>query len=311
MVSWFYDLLKPQYGYSPLRDRITNFVVLGLRKVLIAMGVRFVWRDDVKGQPIWLSFDDDFSINLRLYPDYGFNLARLASLCREKYPDLALIDIGSAIGDSIVQMRLYAKFPVLSINPGTAGVKRNFGDYPEVTIVDAFVSGKTTSNLPIPATPPGGHPTLALAQILDRHPAFKKARFLKVDTDGMDCSILRDNETLLRETRPVLFFEYDPRHAISFGDETLDIFPFLHGLGYDMAMVYASNGVFLFSTPVESQATWEELHHSLLRYNPISYLDICVFSREDRDVCAKARALELGLPTASRFSARKFPREHR
>jgi hypothetical protein len=61
MVLWFYNLLRPQYGRSPLKDRVTNFLLLGLRRVLIALDSRFIWTDDVKGKPIRLTFDDDFS----------------------------------------------------------------------------------------------------------------------------------------------------------------------------------------------------------------------------------------------------------
>jgi len=293
VVSWFYNLLKPQYGRSPLKDRVSNFFVLGLRKVLITLGFRFVWCDHVRGRPIRLTFDDDFSINLRLYPDYGYNLARICSTCLEKYPDLAFIDIGSAIGDSITQIRLYGKFPILAINPSVIGIKRNFGDCPDITIVDAFVSGRTSSNAQVPATKHKEIPILALAAILDKNPNFKKARIIKVDTDGIDCAILRDNETLLRENKPIVFFEYDPRFALSYNDEILGIFPYLNGLGYETAMIYNSNGVFLLSAQLAAQNTWEEIHYSLLRYNPVSYFDICVFSYTDSDIYLKTRNLEL------------------
>jgi methyltransferase FkbM-like protein len=255
-----------------------------------------LWRDHVRGQPICLAFDNDFSIILRLYPDYGYNLARVASACLEKYPNLHLIDIGSAAGDTVTQLRLYGKFPILAINPGVSGLKRNFGECSDITIVDAFVSGRTAHGVTVPTVSNSETSTLTLSEILKRHPQFKQARIIKVDTDGVDCAILRDNEVWLRENRPVVFFEYEPRFASLFKDTTADIFPYLSSVGYETAMIYSSNGVFLFSTQLAALEIWKELHHSLLRYTPTSYFDICVFSNTDRDVYAKARDLELRQP---------------
>jgi hypothetical protein len=296
MITWFYDLLKPQWGRSPLKDRVVNFFALGVRKILIALGVNFVWCDQVKGQPFWLPFGDDFSINMRLYPDYGYNMARVASLCLEKYPNLHFIDIGAALGDSIAQLRLYGKFPILAINPGVAGLKRNFEICPEITIVDAYVSGKTSQGITVPALMHQETPVLALGEIVEKYPAFKTAHCVKVDTDGVDCAILRDNELWLQEHKPVIFFEYDPRHAAAFKDTVADIFSRLERVGYEIAMVYGSNGVFLFSAPLANHEIWEELHHSVLRYNATSYFDICAFSTADHDIYAKARELELNQP---------------
>ncbi len=297
VVKWFYDLLKPQWGRSPLKDRVVNFFVLGIRKVLIALGVKFVWCDHVKGQPFWLPFSDDYSINMRLYPDYGYNLARVAATCLEKYPNLHLIDIGAALGDSITQIRLYGKSPVLGINPGVVGLTRNFGGCPDVTIVDAFVSGKTAQGVRVPDMPHHGIPVLGLTEIVEKHSAFKKAHLVKVDTDGVDCAILRDNEVWLRENRPVIFFEYDPRHAATFNDTIADIFPYLDRVGYETAMIYSANGVFLFSAPLTNQEIWKEMHHSVLLYSTTSFFDLCVFSDIDRDIYLKVRELELEQPT--------------
>lgn len=251
----------------------------------------------MKGEPFWLPFNDDYSINMRLYPEYGYNLARVASVCREKYADLHMIDIGAALGDSIAQIRLYGKFPILGINPGVVGLTRNYGECPDITVVDAFVSGKTAQGVRVPGVPDQETPVLTLNEIVERHSAFKTAQLVKVDTDGVDCAILRDNAAWLQEMKPVIFFEYDPRHAVIFKDTIADVFSYLDRLGYETAMLYSSNGVFLFSSPLANHEIWKEMHHSVQRYSTTSYFDICVFSNSDRDVYLKVKELELNQPT--------------
>src|SRR5262249_51451072 len=56
----------------------------------------------------------------------------------------------------------------------------------------------------------GAIPVRTLAEVLAAHPRFRDARLLKTDTDGSDFEILTSSLEVLRETQPVLFFEYDP-----------------------------------------------------------------------------------------------------
>jgi hypothetical protein len=85
--------------------------------------------------------------------------------------------------------------------------------------------------------------TVALVDLLARHPRFQAPALIKVDTDGHDAAILRAARPVLVEHRPVLFFEHDPMMAATVGAPNAEtIFVDLAALGYDTFAVYGNLG---------------------------------------------------------------------
>src|ERR1700730_4354384 len=78
----------------------------------------------------------------RTFPDYAFNLGRVSSHARQKYPDLTMIDIGANIGDSVAIVHKYSDHPVLCLEGEPRFfqlLKQNTRTLPGVEIEQTFI----------------------------------------------------------------------------------------------------------------------------------------------------------------------------
>jgi hypothetical protein len=288
MLRNFYGWLRPEYDRMPGIHKVTNTLLLTLRRVLITAGFRPDWQEQFGHRLVWINFSDDFSIHRRLFPRYGQNLGAIARLGRQRDPEFRMIDIGASFGDGVAAVLGQVQIPILAVEPSSNfdKLKRNFGVEPGIELVRAFVGGKSSLLS-------GQAPTLSLASILERHPSSVRARLLKIDTDGHDLSILRENKAWLRSTQPVIFFEYDPHWPVVPGAAPTEIFQFLGEIGYERAMVYDLTGLFMLELALSARESWEQLTSYLQKTARISYLDICAFSASDNALAEDLLAEEM------------------
>jgi hypothetical protein len=101
--------------------------------------------------------------------------------------------------------------------------------------------------------------TKTLADVLRAHPLFAEPKMIKVDTDGMDCRILRSARDLLSRHKPVIFFEYDP-HYFQEHDNGFEVFESLLEAGYKSMMVYENNGDYLITVELSDKSLVEDIH---------------------------------------------------
>ncbi len=83
----------------------------------------------------------------------------------------------------------------------------------------------------------------SLDRMIDEHVSFDKANLLKIDTDGFDFSVLKSGKNFLKETKPVIYFEFDPELYSVTDTEPLDVFDYLHKNGYHDALFYDNYGI--------------------------------------------------------------------
>jgi FkbM family methyltransferase len=259
---------------------------------------------------------------------YDFALGPIASTIARKYPDFSAIDIGANVGDTAAIICHKRDVPVLCVEGDAALLPllhtnaRRIG--PHIVIEEAFVGaeGDTVdlgaicgSGLNATLTPAAdGAPRLrlqTLAEILDRHPNFRSAKLLKIDTEGYDFRIIEGSLHFLAAAKPVVFFEYDPSfHApdLRAGIKTIQI---LLAIGYGHAIVYDNHGNFMLSMSggdmVERFTDLNAFLASNRRYGTaVHYIDVCAIHDEDADLHSAIRGAELTAVLAAKNGAEEL-----
>src|SRR6266446_3769120 len=243
-------------------------------------------------------------------PDYGTNLGRIVRHVQGKYPDLAFIDIGANIGDTLATVRRFVRLPVLGIEGDDcffAVLQLNAPRLgPDVFLEKSFISHRSglfpgsverqsgTARL-IRSTENSGDDlkVKTLSGVLAGHASFRGAKMLKVDADGFDISILRSELELLGRMRPVLFFEYDPYLFPQNEEDGFEIFGNLQSAGYRQAIFYENNGDYLLTAELSQVNLLEDLHHFYEGRRSNRYCDICAFHSDDLDLCTDVRLAEI------------------
>jgi FkbM family methyltransferase len=243
--------------------------------------------------------------------DYGENLRRVGATVHGKYPSLAVVDVGANVGDSALMLRGDGPVPLLCVEGDVwfaRLLRHNVGGLDGVEIEEAFV-GPASAEMAVSRRSEGGSTWLlpgeggqeqirftTLGPLLDRHPRFAGSKLLKIDTDGFDCDIIKSEQAVLADLRPVLFFEYapdmyrDPRAAF-------EAFRSLRDAGYRTVLAYLNHGEFLVAADLDDGALLEDLHafvtgHAAYGQPSPRYLDLCAFHAEDADVHRAARDRE-------------------
>lgn len=263
---------------------------------------------NLDGSKILLPLSHNLPLIRKSHLHYSTNVGRIASVLKSKYPDLALIDIGANIGDTVAILRNRAYFPILCIDGDKhffSFLNENVKNWPDVDLVNSFV-GDTTGNFSGRIEILGGtghlvedqHPNQELeikklSNILCENPRFANAKMIKVDTNGFDCKILKSELVLLEALKPVLFFEYDPYFFKKFKDDGFQIFHDLKEIDYKAALVFENTGEYLIHLNLNNDLLLEDIHQFYSGWAGRRYCDICVFHEVDLDVFRQVRSKEI------------------
>ena len=263
---------------------------------------------NLDGLEISIPLSHNLPLIRKTYPYYSTNVGRIACALKVKYPDLALIDIGANVGDTVAILRHKAHYPILCIEGDKyffSILKENAKNWIDVELVNSFVAN-TTSRFSGKIETLGGTGHLIedqhssqqieirrLSDILHEHLRFANTKMIKVDTDGFDCRILKSERVLLSALKPVLFFEYDPYFFGKIKDDGFQIFQAVKDIGYKAALVFENTGEYLISVELNNILLLEDIHQFYSGWKAARYCDICVFHEEDSDVFAQARLNEI------------------
>lgn len=282
-----------------LRHRIFGHI----RRRMIQVADPLV-RCTLYGAEFWLPLSHDLPLGLKKVPHYTTNLARLARYMVAKYPDLAAIDIGANIGDSVALFRSEAGFPILCLEGDPqyfALLQKNTAQFPDVEIGQVYV-GDVTGTIMARSNRTRGTaqlvksdqslPVMRLSDVLAGHPRFARAKLLKVDTDGFDGRVIRGSIDYLAAARPAVFFEYDPYFLAQQDDDGLSIFQTLQTCGYAAGLVWDNRGDYLLRCDLSHHNLLEDLHAYASGRRSSFYYDIACFHAEDADLLAAARECE-------------------
>lgn len=243
----------------------------------------------------------------KIYPKYSENVGRIANVVHQKYPDMTFIDIGANIGDTVFILRARSHFPILCIEGDRRFINiltRNVTKFDDVKIVECFIGETKTSKRVVKIYHEGSLRLRSdrvegeevefetLSSVLKNEPSFLFPRMIKVDTDGYDCRILKSEINLLSQTRPVLFFEYDPNY-FEYPAEGLELLERLSEVGYQTALVYENSGDFFVAVDLSDSLLLKDINHYFAGWGGNRYCDICLFHLQDEDISRQLHEEEL------------------
>jgi FkbM family methyltransferase len=267
-------------------------------------------------QELLIPLDHDLPLWRKTYPHYAKNVGRICRYIGDKYPGFQMIDIGANIGDTVAVIREESECPILCIegDPFFFGVlQENIrrGQYKSVKAVQALVSTQTgelkgqlvSSSGSAHFTENGKSPieSTSLSDLLSRFPEFDNLRLLKIDTDGLDCSILWSEFEWLAKCKLPVFFEYEPFRFVNHGYDDARIFKDLAQAGYRYAVFYDNSGDYLLSLDLlQDFRIVEDLQVYYLGRQGFSFMDVLLLQEQDHDLATDIREKEVRWSAGSR-----------
>lgn len=240
---------------------------------------------------------------------YGQNLVQLASLLARASAPVTMIDVGANVGDSTLQVLHAADARVLCIEADPHYLEYlhlNVDKEAHVSVVEALLTPDAQTGAKT-AVRTGGTTrfteggaedamrTVTPAELREQFPEFAGLRLVKSDTDGYDVALVPAIAEEWRDSRPVLFFEYDHRLSRLAGNDPLAVWPRLKELGYRDVAVWDNGGAPLGRTTVDDIAARTAPLEERIGLRALTYWDVAVVHRDD---AAGLAALEQLVPAA-------------
>jgi FkbM family methyltransferase len=278
------------------------------RSVLIRAGDPLITYQ-IGDRSIQLPISHDLPHFQKVFPYYARNLGRITAILHQAHPDLAAVDVGANVGDSVAIIREHDEIPVLAIEGDRrffALLERNAKALgPDlylrcVMVGDSIGSGSggmearggsahyvegIANNSPVRFE--------RLSQIIgDAQQLAGRKLLIKIDTDGLDERIIKSEEAFLAARKPFLFFEYDPFHFERYNDDGFAVFASLRRAGYTRVLAYENTGELRESIAIEDEERLTRLHRFYSGRGGQAYVDLSAFHRDDEAAFATVLASE-------------------
>ena len=234
-------------------------------------------------------------------PGANRQLGRLSACIAHKYPSLSVLDIGANVGDTIAIIKSAIELPVIGIEGDDFAfefLKKNTMSLKNVTLIKTFLGEKIESKR-VAMEKTGWNTTLipnedqgevvhfkTLDEVLgEEHLLNRTLKLLKIDCEGFDTIIIRGSAKLIREKRPVIYFEYNTTNMQAIGEEGLSTLLTLGEVGYKNVILFDNKGRYLLTVPIDQVNILEDLHRYAKEGDScIAYYDVCLFHEDDKDL---------------------------
>jgi len=241
--------------------------------------------------------------NYKYEPDVNSQLGRLSVCIAKKHPTLSVIDVGANVGDTIAVIKSAIDIPVIGIEGDSVShsfLEQNTKQFREITLIKAFLGEKRT-NIRVELEKKGWNTTLVpaekseniitlktLDEVLEEHGLLTHTlKLLKIDTEGFDTIILRGATGLMRQHKPVLYFEYNKTNMDAINENGLVTLLSLEKYGYYTVLFFDNKGRHMLTTPLSQHDLIRQLHHYADETaSEIAYYDVCLFHAEDSDIAS-------------------------
>lgn len=246
---------------------------------------------------------------MREQSNYGKNLPRIVGKMVEKYPNLAVIDIGANIGDTVAFIRSQVNCPIVCVEGDDFYfdlLKKNIAGIPDVHSFKYFLADRNDVVGSASERSRGTYSIVAgkrdteismvtLDTFLQSHPLYREqAKVLKIDTDGYDTKIIRGAMEYIKRIHPVIFFELDRFLLSQAGENGLQTLSQLKNIGYARAIFYDNSGRFLLDANLADEKLIQELYlYTHGKSGAFPYYDISVFHGDDNDIADSIIADEI------------------
>ena len=254
---------------------------------------------ELNGRKIKLPISHRLPFYIHLNELYSQNVGRIGKIIRSKYKNLSAIEVGANVGDTIIIMRSFSKYPILGIEGDSRFFKilaENTKYERDVFIENYFLSDKEEETR---LEFRGGFGTGGLTEgknnimvrtldsLLEDRAQFINAKYLITDTDGFDFNVLRGAINFIKRSKPVIFFEFDPDFILENKQKPKGIFEYLSIIGYVFYIVYDNLGDLIFSFDINKDKGYFRLLRYFYKKNNRYYGDIVAFNKVDKDLFEK------------------------
>lgn len=237
-----------------------------------------------------------------LVPEYGQNLVELAAILAKngRGTPLQVLDVGANVGDSVLQIMHRVPAEVLAVEADPYYLdylRRNTEGDERVTIAPVLLTTRDDGGQTWTASRRGGTthfnqsasghtdgravPVVGVADLPASYPRLSEVALIKSDTDGYDTELVPALASTYSSSKPVLFFEYDPRLTESVAGNRADqVWGALAALGYSRVGMWSYAGARLACVSCDEAAV---VSRDLLAApeHDARYLDVAVAHGED------------------------------
>ncbi|TAM89733.1 MAG: FkbM family methyltransferase [Jatrophihabitans sp.] len=230
---------------------------------------------------------------------YAQNLVDLAQVLGRTTKDLVVLDVGANVGDSALLIRDRVRCRIVCVEGDPYWLDyldKNVAGVADVVVEPVLLSADGEQRVDIvradvgtsrvrPARGTAGTATVPVGELLARRPELDRVRLVKSDTDGFDLPLALAYARTFSRSRPVIFFEYDPRLCLP-GADPAAVWGDLAGLGYERATVWTNGGHVLGTADVRDLGTRCRVLTAGGADPGYQFWDVAVAHRDDADGCA-------------------------
>ncbi len=305
MIRFIYNGFITTSNRKDYVGKFLNLIYGFIRKCLLIFSDPLV-KYKLWNYEIYIPLSHNLPIVLFSSKNYNTNLGRISNYIAEKYSKLSIIDIGANVGDTVALLRSFNNTQLLCIEgekPYFELLKKNTNQFTDVTCVNFFLGEK---NDEINATVKVDRGTSKLAfddinkvdiktldSVLENFKEFQNSKLIKIDTDGYDFKILKGSHTLLLNSRPVIFVEFDPNLMRANGEDIFSLFAFFTEYQYENIIFYDNFGKYVISLQLDEKEKLFDLSNYFESSDSEKFCDVCVFHAQDKDLFELTRKNEL------------------
>lgn len=216
-------------------------------------------RTHTNGQHFLCNFAHQLPFYQKEFPLYDRQLSKLCHhLHKELKRTINIVDVGSNVGDTVLNIGLKDAFYLcIEGNEEFAKlIQYNLKHRYNYSIEICYLTDNPTEKNYRPETTNGTNRlvlsdnnhyegsvfTQTLDKLIDANYKDRIFDLIKIDTDGFDFKVIRGAIQILKQWKPLVFFEWDKAYCKEQGEEPLSIFPILDNLGYSDCILFDNFG---------------------------------------------------------------------
>lgn len=265
----------------------------------------------VGGITISLPRRNSLAQTYRNNPHYGSYLGRLAREVKNSYPEAGAIDIGANVGDTACIIRSCADMPIICVEGDETMFPYLTQNLAQFKSADAFklFLGEQTGSVKAAVLNEGWNNTIRLnessgtrmiqMQTLDDFVSARASgpiKLVKIDTEGLDCAIIRSGKKFIKDQHPVISFEYNRDNMEEIQEPGISTLEDLLDEGYSGLAVYDCNGRLFDCKRLDDWDFVTNLHdYADGKRSAVYYFDLTVFHKSDNDLFDRFSAKEKAL----------------
>ncbi len=214
-------------------------------------------RISLHGTSAIINAGNSYPYYARIFPDWNEPLLQCLRMVAKK-SRANLIDVGAAIGDTILMLQANAPSQLGAIlavegDHGFAEcLRHNTKHIKECFVVESVLSSTDGANIaslerhhPGSATASGKEQTSSCSlDSIVMSSGFSKIHLLKIDVDGFDGEVLAGALGILTRSKPAVIFEWHPPLCRQAGNDPSRAFEVLSSQGYDTFLWFDKFGHF-------------------------------------------------------------------